>query len=236
MLELQNITIRMKNEERTLAENLSFTLGRGDRAVLIGEEGNGKSTLLKFILDPDLIEPYCEFSGRAVTDGRIGYLPQSMDEALYGKTLAEFFDGTAYYDHMEVLSRLGMEPEQLFSAQKLGTLSGGEKVRIQLCRALLDEPDVLLLDEPTNDLDIPTLEWLEKFLLSAKQPVLFISHDETLIENTANVIIHVEQLLHKTRTRITVTRAPYREYLERRGRAFAHQNQMAFKERADYDR
>ena len=236
MLELQNVTIRLKNEERTLAENFSFTLRRGDRAVMIGEEGNGKSTLLRFILDPALIEPYCEYSGRAVTEARIGYLPQSMDPALYSKTLAEFFDGTAYYDHMETLSRLGMEPERLFSGQKLGTLSGGEKVRVQLCRTLLDEPDVLLLDEPTNDLDIPTLEWLERFLFTARQPVLFISHDETLIENTANVIIHMEQLLHKTSTRITLTRAPYREYLERRSRSFEHQNQMAFKERSDYDR
>ena len=236
MLELQNVTIKMKNEERTLVKNLSFTLTRGDRAVLIGEEGNGKSTLLRFILDPSLVESYCEASGRAVTDGRIGYLPQSMDPALYGLTLAEYFDGTAYYDHTELLTRLGTEPERLFSAQKLGTLSGGEKVRVQLCRLLLDEPDVLLLDEPTNDLDIPTLEWLERFLLSAGQPVLFISHDETLIENTANVIIHIEQLLHKTQTKITLTRAPYREYLARRGRLFEHQNQMAFKERSDHDR
>ena len=236
MLELQNVTIRMKNEERTLVENLSLTLRRGDRAVLIGEEGNGKSTLLRFILDPGLIEDYCEWSGRALCAGRMGYLPQSMDPSLYGKTLAEYFDGMAYYDHAELLSKLGMEPERLFSGQVLGTLSGGEKVRVQLCRLLLDEPDVLLLDEPTNDLDIPTLEWLERFLLSARQPVLFISHDETLIENTANVILHIEQLLHKTSTRITLTRAPYREYLERRGRAFEHQNQMAFKERADYGR
>ena len=214
MLELQNVTIKMKNEERTLTENLSFTLGRGDRAVLIGEEGNGKSTLLKFILDPALIEPYCEFTGRAVCAGRIGYLPQSMDAALYDRTLAEYFEGTVYYDHAEMLARLGMETERLFSSQKLGTLSGGEKVRVQLCRMLLDEPDVLLLDEPTNDLDIPTLEWLERFLLAARQPVLFISHDETLIENTANVILHIEQLLHKTTTKITLTRAPYREYLK----------------------
>ena len=236
MLELQNVTIRMRNEERTLAEALSFTLDRGDRAVLIGEEGNGKSTLLKFILDPALIEPYCETSGRALVRGKLGYLPQSMDPALYGLSLGEYFEGTPYYDHIALLTRMGMDPQRLLSPQKLGTLSGGEKVRVQLCRTLLEDPDVLLLDEPANDLDIPTLEWLEGFLLSARQPVLFISHDETLIENTANVIIHMEQLLHKTRTKITLTRAPYREYLERRGRLFDRQNQAAFKERAEHQR
>ena len=234
MLELQNVTIRMRAEDRALAEDLSFTLDRGDRAVLIGEEGNGKSTLLKFILDPALVAPYCETSGRALVRGKPGYLPQSMDPALYGLSMAEYFDGASFYDHIPLLSRMGMDPDRLFSEQKLGTLSGGEKVRVQLCRMLLEDPDVLLLDEPANDLDIPTLEWLEDFLLSARQPVLFISHDETLIENTANVIIHIEQLLHKTRTKITLTRAPYREYLERRGRLFQHQNQVAFKERSEY--
>ncbi len=236
MLELQNVTIRMRTQERTLVDGFSFTLGRGDRAVLIGEEGNGKSTLLKFILDPGLVEPYCLCSGRATASGKLGYLPQSMDPALADVTLAAYFDGAAYYEHFPLLEQLGVNEELLFSPRKLGTLSGGEKVRVQLCRMLLDEPDILLLDEPTNDLDIPTLEWLERFLLSARQPVLFISHDETLIENTANVIIHMEQLLHKTQTRITLTRAPYREYLERRGRDFRHQNQMAFKERADHEK
>ena len=93
---------------------------------------------------------------------------------------------------------------------------------------------VLVEDEVA--LDAPSVLGALRFLLSARQPVLFISHDETLIENTANVIIHMEQLLHKTQTRITLTRAPYREYLERRGRDFRHQNQMAFKERADHEK
>ncbi len=236
MLQIRNVTIVSRKDDRLLADDLSFTLHKGERAALIGEEGNGKSTLLKFILDPGLVEPYCLCSGRATASGKLGYLPQSMDPALADVTLAAYFDGAAYYEHFPLLEQLGVNEELLFSPRKLGTLSGGEKVRVQLCRMLLDEPDILLLDEPTNDLDIPTLEWLERFLLSARQPVLFISHDETLIENTANVIIHMEQLLHKTQTRITLTRAPYREYLERRGRDFRHQNQMAFKERADHEK
>ena len=236
MLELKNVTLRLPDSGRTLVDNFSFTLQRGDKAVLIGEEGNGKSTLLKFIYDKTLIEPWCTWEGQALTRGKPAYLPQMLPDALYGVTLADFFDGTTYYDHFDLLSRLGVETETLFSTQTLGTLSGGERVRTQLLRLLLDEPDILLLDEPTNDLDIPTLEWLEGFLNATRLPVLYISHDETLIENTANVIIHIEQLLHKTQTRITVTRAPYREYLERRGRAFDHQNQVAFKQRADYDK
>ncbi len=100
----------------------------------------------------------------------------------------------------------------------------------------MDSPEILLLDEPTNDLDIQTLEWLERFLLQSRLPVLFVSHDETLIERTANVIVHMEQLIRKTQCRITVARCPYSEYLSHRRLQFAHQAQVAQKQRDDYDR
>ena len=107
---------------------------------------------------------------------------------------------------------------------------------MQLCRLLMEEPDILLLDEPANDLDIDTLRWLEAFLGETKKPVLYISHDETLIERSANVIIHMEQLIRKTRCRITVTRMGYREYLAFRRQSFDHQDQVAKKQREDYER
>ncbi len=236
MLQLQDITLTLEDSGRTLIKDFSFTLRPGDRAVIIGEEGNGKSTLLKYIYDRTLIEPWCHGSGQVITKGKLAYLPQLLPAGLYGTTLAEYFDGTAYYCHYDLLDRMGTEPEQLFENRALGSLSGGERVRMQLLRLLLDEPDILLLDEPTNDLDIATLEWLEDFLNTALQPVLFISHDETLIENTANVIIHIEQLFHKTQTRITVARTPYREYLARRGALMEHQNQVAFKQRAEHEK
>ncbi|MBQ7737336.1 MAG: ABC-F family ATP-binding cassette domain-containing protein [Oscillospiraceae bacterium] len=236
MLELQNVTLELPGSGRTLVENFSFTLGRGDRAVVIGEEGNGKSTLLQTIYDPRLTADYCRFSGRVITRAKLAYLPQTLPATLRETTAAEFFDGTAYYEHTELLARLGVGVEELFSERKLGELSGGEKVKMQLLRLLLDEPDVLLLDEPTNDLDIDTLRWLEKFLLAAKQPVLFVSHDETLIERTANVILHLEQLLHKSHPRVTVSRCPYREYIARRSDLFDKQEQIADKQRADYQK
>ena len=236
MLELKDITIRLKKDGRTLAEGFSFTLGKGDKAVLIGEEGNGKSTLLKYICDPGLVEGYCECAGRVTARGRVAYLPQRMEDRLREVTLAEYFDGTAYYLHTDVLTTLGLRPEFLFDGRRLGDLSGGEKVKAQLARLMLDEPDVLLLDEPTNDLDLETLIRLEAFLRDTKTPVLYISHDETLIENTANVIIHMEQLIRKTRCRITVTREDYRSYLSRRRSDFDHQAQVARKQRDDHEK
>ena len=236
MLELKEITIRLKKDGRALAEDFSFTLGKGDKAVLIGEEGNGKSSLLKYIYDPSLVEDYCECSGRVAARGRVAYLPQFMEPELRSLTLAEFFDGTEYYLHTDTLRSLGLRPEFLFDSRKLGDLSGGERVKVQLMRLMMDEPDVLLLDEPTNDLDLESLRSLEWFLRETKKPVLYISHDETLIENTANVIIHMEQLIRKTRCRITVTREDYRSYLSRRRTGFDHQAQVAQKQRDDHEK
>ena len=236
MLELKDISLYLKLDDRSLAENFSFTLDRGDKAVLIGEEGNGKSTLLKAIYDRRLVEGYCDFSGEVTARGKMAYLPQMLPEEKKTFTAAEFFDGVEAYRYTDLLSRLGIDMEKCYSGQSMGSFSGGEKVKLQLLRLMMEEPDILLLDEPTGDLDIDTLRWLEDFLKDTKLPVLFISHDETLIERTANVIIHMEQLIRKTRCRITVTRMGYRDYLAYRRRTFDHQDQVAKKQREDYDR
>lgn len=236
MLECKDITIRMKNTGRTLVEGFSFTLMPGDRAALIGEEGNGKSTLLRCLYDRSAVEDYCEVEGRVTVRGHVAYLPQIPDAKTCALTAAEYFDGAEYYFHTDTLDRLGLETETLFSDRPIGSFSGGEKVKLLLARLLMDEPDVLLLDEPTNDLDIETLEWLEGFLRTTRLPVMYVSHDETLIENTANVIVHMEQLTRKTKCRVTVTRIGYREYLRQRGRMFAHQAQVAQKQRDEYDK
>ena len=94
---------------------------------------------------------------------------------------------------------------------------------------------MLLLDEPSNDLDLQTLAWLERFLLDCQVPVLYISHDETLLERTANLVIHLERLRRRTAPRCTVARTGYREYVERRQLGFARQEQQARKERAEFD-
>lgn len=113
------------------------------------------------------------------------------------------------------------------------TLSGGEKVKAQMARILMARPTVLLLDEPSNDIDIETLEWLERLIIRSDYPVLFISHDETLIERTANVVIHVEQLKRKTQSHFTIARLPYRKYLEERSQRLINQERQALNERRE---
>ncbi len=236
MLELKNITIRLKKDGRCIVDDFSFSLNRGEKAVIIGEEGNGKSTLLRFLYQRDLVEEYCSVSGEVIKKGKMAYLPQMMEEGLSHVTLLDYFGDCEYYLHTDILAKLGLSVEFILSQQELGTLSGGEKVKIQLAKLLMGEPDILLLDEPTNDLDIETLQWLEAFIAQSRLPILYISHDETLIEKTANVIVHMEQIIRKTKCRIMVSRCPYREYLSRRRNDFSHQEQVAKKQREDYDK
>ncbi len=238
MLQIKNLTISHKKDLRTILENFSFVLNPGDKAVIIGEEGNGKSTLLKWIADPESIEDYAEAEGSCTYRGeKLGYLPQELPAPDKEKTIYEYFcEEPLFWEQTpKTLGRLAGElhlPSDCFySEQLMGTLSGGEKVKVQMARLLLGEPTILLLDEPSNDIDIKTLEWLEQMIATIPQAVLYISHDETLIERTANVVIHIEQIRRKTISRYTVARMSYEEYITHRNARLHNQEQQALTEK-----
>ncbi|MDR0862479.1 MAG: ATP-binding cassette domain-containing protein [Oscillospiraceae bacterium] len=242
MLQVKNLSVTLKKDLREIISDFSFIMGDGDRAVIVGEEGNGKSTLLRLLYDPALADGYCEYSGEIITRGtRLGYLPQEMPDgdktlevADYFAAIPGFYDVTPK-DLARVTRQLALPTDMPYSSQLVGTLSGGERVKLQLARLLLEEPDMFLLDEPTNDVDLQTLEFLENFINTCGKPVLFVSHDETLIENTANVVIHLEQVRRKTVPRATVARMPYRDYIASRTRALDKQEQNARKEQAEHE-
>lgn len=240
MLQLQNVSLSMRKDLRRLVENLSLSVNPGDRIALIGEEGNGKSTLLKWIYDESLVEAYAEGSGRVLRDKLLlGYLPQETSSEEKELTAYEFcleepaFSDASPAELRSVAAGLGLSPELFYDDRRLATLSGGEKVKLRLALLALKKPDVYLLDEPSNDLDLSTLDWLEKFLLSCHAPVLYISHDEALLEHTANGILHLEQLRRKTLPRHTFVRCGYGDYVQRRASQFAKQEQLARKEREE---
>ncbi|HJD23300.1 MAG TPA: ATP-binding cassette domain-containing protein [Firmicutes bacterium] len=237
-LEIQHLTLTLRKSGRVLLKDFSLTLSPGDRAVIIGEEGNGKSTLLRAIAAPESLDGYCEMTGSIRREGlQIGYLEQELPSALYAQSAASFFAGTDIYQALTPrLWKLDFDPALLESGQAMGSLSGGEKVKLCLLRLLASRPDVLLLDEPTNDLDMEALEWLEAFLNALEIPALYVSHDETLIERTANLIVHLEQVRKKTVPRHTVERSGYGEYVRRRLAGLEKQEQVARKQRADYGR
>lgn len=240
MLQIRNLNITHRKDLRTIIEDFNMTLNDGDKAVIIGEEGNGKSTLVKWIYDSDMIEDYTECSGKLIRGNeRLAYLPQEMREEDKKKTVYEFFtESNSFYDktpgELGVMAGKFNVPNDIFySEQIMESLSGGEKVKVQLMKILMDEPTILLLDEPSNDIDIETLELLEKLINNWKHAVLYISHDETLIENTANMIIHLEQIIRKTKFRYTIVHDNYKGYIKNRADSFEKQEQKALSDRRE---
>ncbi len=240
MFQIKNLTITHRKDLRVILKDFSCVLNDGDKAVIIGEEGNGKSTLMKWIYDPEQIEDYCEADGERVVNGeRLGYLPQEPGKTDCAKSLYEFFLEEEGFlartpgELAKMAGRFHLTPDFYYMDQKMGTLSGGEKVKAQMMRLLLAEPTVLLLDEPSNDIDLETLEWLEKLIREWPHIVLFISHDETLIERTANMVIHLEQIKRKTKPRYTVARVPYIQYKRERENQFEKQEQQAASDRRE---
>lgn len=243
MIQIKDLYMSHSKDLHVLSERLSFVIGEGDKAALIGEEGNGKSTLLKLIYNPELAESYIEYSGEIIRNKTVfGYLAQEMDEKDKEKTVAEFMEahgGNSDFFAFEIYRiayETGLDAEIFSSGRKMSTLSGGEKVKVRIAAMLAENPEMLLLDEPSNDIDIETLEWLEDFINNCGMPVLFISHDETLLENTANMVIHMEQLRRKTAARCNVSRLPYRTYVEERISGFEKQEQIARSEKRDFDK
>ena len=243
MLQIRNLTITHKKDLRNLIEDFSFVLRPGDKTVLIGEEGNGKSTLLKLIHEEQLVEEYVTWSGEIIRNGvRTGYLAQEMGQEAQNCQVYEYFaENPLFYDwtpkELADLGRnFGFSLEFFYSDQQVATLSGGEKVKLQLARILMERPDVLLLDEPSNDIDLETLEWMETFICQTSLPVLYISHDEYLMERTANSVIHLEQTMRKTKPRWTVARVPYRIYMEERGHSLQRLEEQARSEKREYEK
>ena len=232
-IQARNITVTIDRDVRTIVEDFSFTVPDGKKVALIGEEGNGKSTLLKWLYDPGLVEGYAVVTGSVSIDGTKGYLPQELPKEDRPRTVYEYL--CAHCDEQAMtpnaleraMRTVSLPFELAYTDQTMGTLSGGERVKLALAVLLLNDCDVLLLDEPSNDLDLDTLLWLEGFLKSVRKTVLYISHDEVLLSRTAEAVLHLELVRRKKIPRATMANVPYDVYMERREAAFAHQAQVA---------
>ncbi len=240
MIQIQNVTITHRKDLRTIIHNMSFVLNAGDKAVIVGEEGNGKSTLLKWMVTPSLVENYVEVTGSIIKNNEvIGYLPQELTSEDKAKTVYEFFSSDDSFwnitskDLVLYAKKFRLPEDFFYSDQIMGSLSGGERIKACLLKVLLNNPTALLLDEPSNDIDLNTLELLENIIQNFKGIVLFISHDEVLINHTANMIIHLEQIKRKTESRYTVAHLDYASYIRRREDMFQKQEQLADNQRLE---
>lgn len=234
MLKIDNLTIT-DHKGRKLLDSFSFVLNDNDKIAMIGEEGNGKSTILKIIAGID-VSSYVSYTGNIITDSKIGYLKQSLGEDELEKDVLNYIDEDMDYNHLySILSDININ-ESLLYDRKMKSLSGGERIKIALLKILYEDPDILLLDEPTNDLDIRTLIWLENFINVSDLPIIFVSHDEVLLENCANGILHLEQLKRKTEPSMTFSGNGYRQYIQYRNDYISRNNMIARKEKKEYEK
>ncbi len=192
-----------------LLDNISLIIEKNERVGLLGRNGEGKSTLLKI-----LNNEFSPNSGRILRAASlvVSYLPQNVPSDYDEFTVAEIIkNGLRSADadkehHVERLCTLLMlEPEQHFSE-----LSGGQKRRTLLGKALACDPDLLILDEPTNHLDIDSIKWLENFLSRFNGSILFVTHDRSFLQNIATRILELD------RGNLTSWECDYPTYLKRK--------------------
>jgi ATP-binding cassette subfamily F protein 3 len=234
MFKIKNISLEFG--DRIIFNNISFHISSGDKIGVIGNNGVGKSTLLKFlsgIAHPD--------SGKIIKNKniRIGYLSQELSSHK-NITLKRFVinenermkvlktqiqEVTEYLENHLVniddknknLEKLILLQDELYSINNqnkeynsekimkglgftktdfkkyINDFSGGWRTRAELCKLLFSEPDVILLDEPTNHLDLPSIIWLEKFLLKFSKTIVMVSHDTTFIDKLTNRTIEISR-------------------------------------------
>jgi ATP-binding cassette subfamily F protein uup len=191
--ELTDVTKRYG--ERTIVDNFTATVMRGDKIGLVGPNGAGKTTLLQLILgelQPD------EGRVRIGTNIQVAYFDQMRAQLDLDKSLADTISpGSEWVEvngvKKHVMSYLGdflFAPERARSPVR--SLSGGERNRLLLARLFARPANVLVLDEPTNDLDIPTLELLEELLADYDGTVLLVSHDRAFLDNVVTSVFAAE--------------------------------------------
>lgn len=170
---------------------LSLNIMRGEKIGIIGGNGLGKSTFLKTITNR--VPP---LSGTFTIGDRvkIGYFDQQMAQFKSGKNvLEEFWDEFPKLTHTQARSALGaflFTQDDVF--KPVNALSGGEKVRLELCKIFQRRPNFLILDEPTNHMDIIGKETLEKILQDYTGTLLFVSHDRYFVKQVASSVLVFE--------------------------------------------
>ena len=180
----------LSTKDRVILSDINFLIRHGERVGLIGANGAGKSVLLRLILGKE--QPtYGEIKiGPSV---KVGYYAQEHDTLDFNQTL---IDAVRLAGNMSESNAVSFLIRYLFTyqqgTQKIGSLSGGERSRLQLALLVLSGANFLLLDEPTNNLDIASAEVLENALNDFNGTVLVISHDRYFLDRTVNRIFALE--------------------------------------------
>ena len=239
MIKINHLTITQNKYLRDLVSDLNMTIQDGEKVAIIGEEGNGKSTLLKTLMGESL--PDFTIRGDIQSDYQsLAYIPQKLPEELKKKSLHDYFFLDSIDLDYSILYRLAEElhfdSDRFTSDQEIGSLSGGEALKIQLIHELAKHFEILFLDEPSNDLDLETIDWLKGQIRKIRQTVIFISHDEDFLSETADTIVHLRLVKHRKEAETLVEHLDYDSYSDQRKANFARQSQQAANDQRAYDK
>ena len=198
--------LAMSRPGRNLFHDLSLTMSSGDRIGVVGINGSGKSTLLRVLAGH--VEPEAGVVRRG-SDVTISVLDQADD--LGSGTVREVVGGD--WRAEAILDRLGLAP---VLGQDVASVSGGQRKRAALARALSTECDLLILDEPTNHLDIEAIAWLEEWPADFRGGLLLVTHDRHVLDRVTNRVLEID------RSGSYVHEGGYAAYLEGRAARAAH--------------
>ena len=206
LLDIQNVSKRFG--ERVLFEDISFSIGEGQRVGLIAQNGTGKTTLLSMLTGDES----CDSGAIIYRNGiKVGYLRQEPKFPEGASVLEACFHGVNFDDDAQLKAKQILTQLRIKDLnQPIAQLSGGQQKRVALAQALISNPDLLILDEPTNHLDLEMVVWLEGFLSRGNRSLLMVTHDRFFLDNVCSVILELD---NKT---IYSYKGSYSYYLEKR--------------------
>ena len=169
--------------EKKIFDDVSYGIHEGDKIGIIGINGTGKTTLLKMIAGLEETD-----EGQVICQNglRITYLPQNPEFQPNASVLT-YVTQEKEYEARNILNKLGITDHE----EPIEILSGGQKKRVALAKALVNPADVLILDEPTNHLDNEMVTWLEEYLIAFKGVIIMVTHDRYFLDRVTNKILEI---------------------------------------------
>lgn len=177
---------------KPLFENLSFSIHQGDKLGLIGRNGVGKSTLLKILMQQEPPDSGSITKTKGITLALVEQFPVFEDKAPFDILIqtTTYPQDEASVMASSLLCQAGLDGPIATASH----LSGGQKKKLDILKALMQNPDILFLDEPTNHLDLDTVLWLETFIGKFTKTVVVVSHDRTFLARTCKKFIEISPM------------------------------------------
>lgn len=187
-LQIENLTKSFG--DRLLFGDVTFGINEGDKIGIIAKNGSGKTTMLRIIAGKESPDSGLIIARNGLRIVLLEQVPE-FDHGCTPLTAAPELDSDSerHSLYVRLLSQLGVND----TSADIEHISGGQRKRVALARALASEPDLIILDEPTNHLDIDAIEWLEGYLKRSRVTLLMVTHDRYFLDRVCNRIIEIDR-------------------------------------------